>query len=48
MRGLVDENGEVTRTHEEMELQQKIASRKMEYQEDYNELKDMKGEIERI
>lgn len=48
MRGLVDDNGEVMRTPEEMQLQQKIATRKQEYQEDYNELKDLKGEIERI
>lgn len=48
MRGLVDENGEVQRTPEEMQLQSQIASRKQAYQEDYNELKDLKTEIERI
>ena len=48
MRGMVDDNGEVMRTPEEMQMQQKIALRKQAYQEDYNELKDLKGEIERI
>ena len=48
MRGLVDENGEIIRTDEEKLLQQQIATRKQSYQEDYNELKDLKSEIERI
>lgn len=43
---MVDENGEIIRTEEENSLQQKIALRKQQYQNDYNELKDLKTEIE--
>ena len=48
LRGLVDENGEIERTKEEDELQAKIARHKQAYQAEYNELKDLKTEIERI
>lgn len=48
MRGLVDENGEIIKTPEEDQIQEKIAGVKREYQSQYNELKDLKSEIERI
>lgn len=49
MRGLVDpQTGEVLKTPEEDALQQQISKHKIKYQEQYNELKDLKAEIERI
>jgi len=48
MRGLVDDNGEIIRTPEEDTLQRTIYKMKQTYQTDYNELKDLKGEIEQI
>lgn len=49
MRGLVDpQSGEVLKTPEEDTLQQQISKHKLSYQEQYNELKDLKAEIERI
>ncbi len=48
MRGMVDSNGEILKTPEEDQLQQQINKLKMSYQEQYNELKDLKSEIERI
>jgi DNA-directed RNA polymerase subunit L len=48
MRGLIDENGEVIRSKEENEIQAQISKMKIQYQEDYNELKELKNEIERI
>jgi kinesin family protein 6/9 len=48
MRGLIDENGEVIRSKEENEIQAQISKWKVQYQEDYNELKELKNEIERI
>ena len=49
MRGLVDaQTGEVLKTPEEDTLQQQISKHKLSYQEQYNELKDLKAEIERI
>jgi DNA-directed RNA polymerase subunit L len=48
MRGLIDENGEVIRSKEENEIQAHISKMKIQYQEDYNELKELKNEIERI
>lgn len=45
---MVDDNGEIIRTPEEDLLQKKIALRKQQYQTDYNELKDLKTEIEQI
>ena len=48
MRGLVDPNGEVLKTPEEEELQLRVNKLKMRYQEQYNELKELKAEIERI
>jgi len=48
MRGLVDENGEIIKTPEEEEIQGKINLLKNDYQAQYNELKDLKSEIERI
>ena len=48
MRGLIDENGEIKKTAEEEDLQAKIQVQKREYQSQYNELKDLKTEIERI
>lgn len=48
MRGMVDDNGEIIRTPEEETLQRKIYTMKQEYQQDYNELKDLKGDIEQI
>ena len=46
MRGMVDDNGEILRTDDEDRLQKKIALMKQQYQFDYNELKDLKTEIE--
>ena len=48
LRGMVDENGEIIRTAEENQLQQQIAQKKQQYQSDYNELKDLKTQIEQI
>lgn len=48
MRGLIDENGEIQKTPEEEQLQAKIQVLKRDYQSQYNELKDLKTEIERI
>lgn len=48
MRGLVDENGEIIKTDEEEHNQAKITEVKRKYQAQYNELKDLKSEIERI
>ena len=48
MRGLVDENGEIIKTPEEEQIQGQITQHKNSYQSQYNELKDLKSEIERI
>ena len=48
MRGLVDENGEIIKTPEEEQHQGKIGEYKRTYHAQYNELKDLKQEIERI
>lgn len=48
MRGLVDDNGEIIKTPEEEQKQLKITQLKQDYQAQYNELKDLKSEIERI
>lgn len=48
MRGLVDENGEIIKTPEEDDFQGKITKLKNDYQSQYNELKELKMEIERI
>lgn len=48
MRGLVDESGEIIKTDEEDKIQLEISKLKQTYQTDYNELKDLKTEIERI
>ncbi|TNV72422.1 hypothetical protein FGO68_gene3267 [Halteria grandinella] len=49
MRGLVDpQTGEVLKTPEEEALQLQVNKLKMKYQEQYNELKELKAEIERI
>ena len=48
MRGMVDENGEIIKTEEEEQIQSKITDMKRSYQAQYNELKDLKQEIERI
>lgn len=45
---MIDENGEIVRTDEEDALQGKIGKLKLAYQQEYNELKDLKTEIERI
>jgi hypothetical protein len=45
---LVDENGEIERTAEEDALQIQVSKAKQQYQKEYNELKDLKTEIERI
>ena len=45
---MVDENGEIVRTDEEDGLQGQINKLKHNYQREYNELKDLKMEIERI
>ena len=48
MRGLVDDNGEIMKTPEEEQKQAQITKLKRDYQTQYNELKDLKSEIERI
>ena len=49
MRGLVDPStGEVLKTPEEEQLQGQTNKLKMKYQDHYNELKELKQEIERI
>lgn len=49
MRGLVDPStGEVLKTPEEDSLQSQISKYKIKYQDQYNELKELKAEIERI
>ena len=48
LRGMVDDNGEIVRTDEEEALQLQINKLKQTYQKEYNELKDLKTEIERI
>lgn len=48
MRGLVDASGEVLKTPEEEQLQAQTNGLKIKYQEQYNELKELKAEIERI
>ena len=48
MRGNVDSNGEIIQTPEELNLQSQISQLKIMYQNQYQELKELKGEIERI
>ena len=49
MRGMIDAGtGEVMKTPEEEQIQVQINKHKMRYQEQYNELKELKAEIERI
>lgn len=49
MRGMIDAGtGEVIKTPEEEQMQAQINKYKMRYQEQYNELKELKAEIERI
>jgi kinesin family protein 6/9 len=49
MRGMIDAGtGEVIKTPEEEQIQGQINKHKMRYQEQYNELKELKAEIERI
>ena len=45
---MVDESGEIIKTDEEEKIQLEISKLKQTYQCDYNELKDLKTEIERI
>jgi len=48
LRGMVDENGEIMKTPEEEALQVEVSKLKIEYQNGYTELKELKAEIERI
>lgn len=48
MRGMVDDNGEIIKTPEENQLQGEVAKLKKGYQDSYQELKELKKEIERI
>ena len=48
MRGQVDTNGEIIQSAEEMNIQAKISVLKRSYQEQYQELKELKSEIDRI
>ena len=48
MRGMIDENGEIIKSEEEHQFQGKIVNLKKSYHNQYNELKDLKTEIERI
>jgi len=45
---MVDDNGELVRTPEEDQYQSQINQKKQAYATEYGELKDLKGEIERI
>ena len=45
---MVDESGEIIKTDEEDKIQLEISKLKQTYQGDYNEMKDLKTEIERI
>jgi kinesin family protein 6/9 len=48
LRGMVDDTGEIIKTDEESKIQIEINLLKSTYQLEYNELKDLKTEIERI
>lgn len=48
MRGMIDENGEIIKSPEEEQYQAQIMQLKKAYHNQYNELKDLKTEIERI
>ncbi len=48
MRGQVDANGEIIQSEEEINLQAKISALKKSYHEQYQELKELKSEIDRI
>ena len=48
LRGMVDDSGEIIKTDEETKIQVEINLLKSTYQLEYNELKDLKTEIERI
>lgn len=45
---MVDDSGEIIKTEEEEKIQIEINKLKQTYQGEYNELKDLKTEIERI
>jgi hypothetical protein len=45
---MVDDSGEIIKTDEETKIQVEINLLKSTYQLEYNELKDLKTEIERI
>ena len=45
---MVDDTGEIIKTDEESKIQIEINLLKSTYQLEYNELKDLKTEIERI
>lgn len=45
---MVDDNGEIIKTPEENQLQGEVAKLKKGYQDSYQELKELKKEIERI
>jgi len=45
---MVDDSGEIIKTDEENKIQVEINLLKSTYQLEYNELKDLKTEIERI
>jgi kinesin family protein 6/9 len=48
LRGMVDDNGDIMKTEEEVGIQHEINRLKVQYQIQYNELKELKSEIERI
>ena len=48
LRGMVDKNGEIIKTPEEDQLQNEINKAKELYRKKYEELKDLKADIERI
>jgi hypothetical protein len=48
MRGMVTDDNEVIKTHEEKELHKKIGTFKQIYSEQYKQLKELKSDIERI
>ena len=48
LRGMVDKDGEIIKTSEEDQLQSEINNAKGIYQSQYSELKELKGDIERI
>ena len=48
MKGLLDENGDIIKTEEEIQMQSQIAVLKTECTQKFHQLKEVKSEIDRI